>query len=95
MSTNDWLDIHKNTDGKDSIIYKDSLGQWNGIVLRPIAPREDGVSVVEMLFGLLQKGARSGRCGPRRMASGCQHLQKGRLPGSPGPNDRHQSRIQR
>ena len=33
MSTNDWLDIHKNTDGDKSIIYKNCLGEWNGIIL--------------------------------------------------------------
>lgn len=32
-STNDWIDIHKNTDGKDSMIYKNALGEYNGIVL--------------------------------------------------------------
>jgi len=32
-STNDWIDIHKNTDGKDSLIYKNALGEYNGIVL--------------------------------------------------------------
>lgn len=32
-STNDWLDIHKNTDGADSIIYKNALGEFNGVVL--------------------------------------------------------------
>jgi N4-gp56 family major capsid protein len=33
MSTNDWLDVHKNTDGKDSMVYKNCLGEWNGIIL--------------------------------------------------------------
>lgn len=33
LSTNDWLDIHKNTDGKDSIVYKNALGVWNGVIL--------------------------------------------------------------
>ncbi|WP_022667913.1 N4-gp56 family major capsid protein [Desulfospira joergensenii] len=33
MSTNDWLDIHKHTDGPKSMIYKDCLGEWNGIIL--------------------------------------------------------------
>jgi N4-gp56 family major capsid protein len=33
VSSNDWMDIHKNTDGKDSLIYKNALGEWNGVVL--------------------------------------------------------------
>lgn len=33
VSNNDWIDIHKNTDGKDSMIYKNSLGEFNGIIL--------------------------------------------------------------
>ncbi len=33
VSSNDWLDIHKNTDGKDSLIYKNALGEFNGVVL--------------------------------------------------------------
>ncbi|MCP3941614.1 MAG: N4-gp56 family major capsid protein, partial [Desulfobacteraceae bacterium] len=33
MSTNDWLDIHKHTDGKGSVIYKNAMGVWNGVIL--------------------------------------------------------------
>jgi N4-gp56 family major capsid protein len=33
MSDNDWLDLHKNTDGKDSPIYNGTLGELAGIVL--------------------------------------------------------------
>lgn len=33
VSENDWVDIHKNTDGKDSIIYKNSLGEYAGVIL--------------------------------------------------------------
>ena len=33
VSANDWIDIHKNTDGKDSMIYKNALGSYNGIVM--------------------------------------------------------------
>lgn len=32
-SSNDWLDIHKNTDGQTSLIYKNALGEFNGVVL--------------------------------------------------------------
>jgi N4-gp56 family major capsid protein len=32
-SQNDWIDIHKNTDGKDSMIYQNALGEFNGIIL--------------------------------------------------------------
>lgn len=32
-STNDWIDIHKNTDGQDSAIYKNALGEYAGVVL--------------------------------------------------------------
>jgi N4-gp56 family major capsid protein len=32
-STNDWIDIHKNTDGKESLIYKNALGEYNGMVM--------------------------------------------------------------
>ena len=32
-STNDWIDIHKNTDGKDNMIFKNSLGEYNGVIL--------------------------------------------------------------
>lgn len=32
-STNDWVDIHKNTDGKDSPIYGNSLGEYAGVIL--------------------------------------------------------------
>lgn len=33
VSDGDWLDIRKNTDSKDSIIYKNSLGEHNGVIL--------------------------------------------------------------
>lgn len=33
VSTNDWIDIHKNTDGGNSPIYKGGLGMYNGIVM--------------------------------------------------------------
>lgn len=32
-SNNDWIDIHKQTDGQDSLIYKNSLGEFNGVIL--------------------------------------------------------------
>ncbi len=32
-SDGDWLDIRKNTDGKDSLIYKNSLGELAGLIL--------------------------------------------------------------
>jgi len=32
-STNDWIDIHKNTDGKDNLIFKNALGEYNGVIL--------------------------------------------------------------
>lgn len=32
-STNDWIDIHKNTDGQDSMIYKNALGEYAGVIL--------------------------------------------------------------
>jgi len=32
-SNNDWIDLHKNTDGKESLIYKNALGEFNGVVL--------------------------------------------------------------
>ena len=32
-SNNDWIDIHKNTDGQSSMIYKNALGEFNGIIL--------------------------------------------------------------
>lgn len=32
-STNDWVDIRKNTDGKDSILYQNALGEYAGMVL--------------------------------------------------------------
>lgn len=32
-SENDWLEIHKATDSKDSIIYKNALGEYAGVVL--------------------------------------------------------------
>lgn len=32
-STNDWIDIHKNTDGKDSMIYQNALGEYAGVIL--------------------------------------------------------------
>lgn len=32
-STNDWLDIRKNTDGKESLIYKNALGEYAGVVM--------------------------------------------------------------
>ncbi len=32
-SENDWIDIHKNTDGANSIIYKNSLGEYNDVIL--------------------------------------------------------------
>jgi N4-gp56 family major capsid protein len=34
VSGNDWMDIHKNADGKDNMIYKNALGEHNGIVLQ-------------------------------------------------------------
>ncbi len=33
MSENDWLDIHKHTDGTKSKAYKNALGEWNGVIL--------------------------------------------------------------
>ena len=32
-STGDWQDIHKNTDGKDSPIYKNALGEYADVIL--------------------------------------------------------------
>ena len=32
-SVGDWTDIHKRTDGKDSMIYKDALGEIADIIL--------------------------------------------------------------
>ena len=32
-STNDWVDIHKNTDGKDSLLYANALGEYAGVIL--------------------------------------------------------------
>lgn len=33
VSNNDWMDLHKNTDGQTSLIYKNALGEFNGVVL--------------------------------------------------------------
>jgi len=33
VSTNDWVDVHKNTDGQKSLIYQNALGEWNGMIL--------------------------------------------------------------
>ncbi len=33
VSSNDWIDIHKNTDGSNSLIYKNALGEYNGMIL--------------------------------------------------------------
>ncbi len=32
-STNDWVDIRKNTDGQKSILYKNALGEYAGVIL--------------------------------------------------------------
>ena len=32
-SANDWVDVHKNTDGQKSMIYKNALGEYAGVVL--------------------------------------------------------------
>ena len=32
-STNDWIDIRKNTDGQKSLIYQNSLGEYAGVIL--------------------------------------------------------------
>jgi len=32
-SANDWIDVHKNTDGPKSMIYQNALGEWNGMIL--------------------------------------------------------------
>ena len=33
ISVNDWMDVHKATDGQKSIIYKNSLGEYGGVIL--------------------------------------------------------------
>lgn len=33
VSANDWADIHKHTDGQNSLLYKNALGEWNGVIL--------------------------------------------------------------
>lgn len=33
ISANDWLEIHKATDGMDSPIYKNALGEYSGVIL--------------------------------------------------------------
>lgn len=33
VSTNDWVDIRKNTDGKDSLLYQNALGEYAGVIL--------------------------------------------------------------
>jgi N4-gp56 family major capsid protein len=33
VSNNDWIDIHKHADGKNSLIYQNALGEHNGVVL--------------------------------------------------------------
>lgn len=33
ISQNDWLDIRKATDGKDSLIYKDALGEYADVIM--------------------------------------------------------------
>ena len=32
-STNDWIDIRKNTDGQKSLLYQNSLGEYAGVIL--------------------------------------------------------------
>jgi len=33
VSTNDWVDIRKNTDGMDSLLYQNALGDYAGVIL--------------------------------------------------------------
>jgi N4-gp56 family major capsid protein len=32
-SDNDWVDIHKNTDGAESVLYQNSLGEYGGVIM--------------------------------------------------------------
>ena len=53
-STGDWGDIRKNTDGKESLIYKDALGEIGGVILHEhrgvIRYAGDNVTVGRNLF---------------------------------------------